>query len=231
MSTTNTNTDTAGDIERLSKSLEAARGDAKKAEARASDLRRSIASKLGLPDDANSEAILSRLDASPTETIVSERLAPVVKERDELKARLTEIETRYTDEKVEAALREAFAKSGASTAHLPDMLALARPLFALDPKTGAVRTKTDAPNTIPNADPASWMLTELRVKRPHYWPQSVGGGSTGSKGTPNPNGVPGDPSCFKPGSSNWNLTAQMRYAKTYGQEAANRAARLYGGGR
>jgi hypothetical protein len=230
MSTTNTNIDTAGDIERLSKSLEAARGDAKNAEARASELRRSIASKLGLPDDANSEAILARLDASPTETIVSERLAPVEKERDELKARLAEVETRYTDEKVESALREAFAKSGADVRNFPDMLALARPLFTLDPKTGAVRTKADAPNTLPNADPASWMLTELRVKRPHYWPMSIGGGAKGSSARDNPNGVPGDASCFRPGAT-FNLTGQMRYAKQYGEAAARKASQLFGGGR
>jgi hypothetical protein len=109
------------------------------------------------------------------------------------------------------------------------MLAHARSLFTVDEK-GNVRTKTDAPNTIPNADPGAWILTELRVKRPHWWPTSVGGGARGGSGAPAPQGLPGNPDCFKPGPT-WNFTQQMVYSKQFGAEAAARAARLFGGGR
>lgn len=225
-----TNNPTAADVERLTKSLEAARGDTKKAEAKASEFRKSIAARLGLAEDAAPDDVLARLGETDTERLISERLAPIVQERDEAKARAAEIESRWASEKIDAALVSAFEKSGARREHVEDYLLLARPLFTVDPKTGAVRTKADAPNTVPNCDPAAWIMGEYRVKRPHHFPLSVGGSAKGSRGNSEHPSVPGDTSAFKPGPT-WNLTGQGNYVKRYGVEAASRAARLYGGGR
>lgn len=71
---------------------------------------------------------------------------------------------------------------------------------------------------------------ELRTLRHNDWPLSIGGSAKGSSAKGNPNGVPGDPSCFRPGAS-FNLTGQMRYAKQYGEAAARKASQLFGGGR
>lgn len=152
----------------------------------------------------------------------------MAKERDEARSKAADVESRWASEKVDSALRSAFEKSGAAREHEEDFLLLARGLFEVDDK-GGVRTRKDA--TLPGMDPAGWIVAELRAKRPHYWPTSVGGGSRGG-GSISSAGA--DDSCFNPTSPNYNFTAQLAAEAKYGPEFADKARAKYrgrGGGR
>lgn len=176
-------------------------------------LRATLAKSVGLGEEADEAAILARI----TDT---------TKERDEAKARAADVESRWTGEKVDAALRDAFAKSGADPRNAEDFLALARPLFTVDAKTGAVVTKPDAPNTVPGANAEAWIVAELHSKRPHWWPLSQGAGARGAGFTPS---AGADDSCFDPRSPNYNFTAQLAAEAKYGPAFADRARQRFGG--
>lgn len=196
MSDTNPNTPT---VEELSAQLAA--------------LRSTLAKSVGLGEEADEAAILARI----TDT---------TKERDEAKARAADVESRWASEKVDSALRDAFAKSGADPRNAEDFLALARPLFGVDAKTGAVVTKADAPNTVPGQNAEAWIVSELRAKRSHWWPLSLGAGARGAGFTP---GAGADDSCFNPASPNYNFTAQLALEARHGAEFADKARAKYRG--
>lgn len=135
------------------------------------------------------------------------------------------MEARWAGEKVDAALREAFAKSGARDEHNEDFRNLAGALFHVDPKSGRVVTMPDAPNTVPGSEPLAWIHAELKSRRAFWWPGNVSGNARGGGIGANPHG---DDSCFRPGPT-WNLTAQFAYEGKYGSIAADTARRRYGG--
>lgn len=212
-------------VSRLEKALDAERNAHKSSKESARQFRATLAQGVGLGEDADAEAISARL--ADSETIISERTASIAKERDEALQRATEVESRWKGEKVDSALRAAFEQSGAGAQHLEDFLLLARGLFEVG-EDGSVRTRSDASDTLPGIDPSAWIHAELKARRSHYWPASVGGGARGAGGgTPGP---AGDTSCFKPGPT-WNLTAQFSYEARFGSKAADDARRRYGGGR
>ncbi|MCC6676407.1 MAG: hypothetical protein IT436_04625 [Phycisphaerales bacterium] len=157
------------------------------------------------------------------EKVIGERLAPVAKERDDARAKLADVESRWAGEKVDRSLSDSLSRSGMIADNAADALALARPLFALSDK-GEVVTKADAAGVIPGASPDQWIVAQLRTLRPHWWPKSVGGGATGGA---RPAGSAADDSCFKPGAT-WNLTAQAQFERRHGTRAAETAARRYG---
>ncbi|MBX3389213.1 MAG: hypothetical protein KF691_07120 [Phycisphaeraceae bacterium] len=171
------------------------------------EFRASVAKGFGLGDDADDAALLARL----TET---------TNERDSSRAEVSAM-------KVDSALREAFAKSGATMGHYEDFRNLAAEHFHLDPKTGKVVTKPDAPT--PNVDPATWCVVELRQRRPGWWPTSQGGGlSARGTGFSAARGPSDD--CFRPGPS-FNFTKQLAFEAQHGAAAADAARRKYGGAR
>ncbi len=222
MTTPNPNP-TAEDIAKLTSSLERSREENKTDRAKHGEFRKTVATRLGLAEDAAPDAILARLGETDAEKVIAERLTPVAKERDEAKARAADVESRWAGEKVDRSLTDALSRSGMIAANRDDALALARPLFALSDK-GEVVTKADAAGVIPGASPDQWIVAQLRAMRPHWWERSVGGGATGgSRGAASV----GDDSCFKPGAT-WNLTAQAQFERRYGTRAADSAARRYG---
>jgi hypothetical protein len=176
-------------------------------------LRATLAKSLGLGEDADEAAILARV-------------ADTTKEAEEAKARAADVESRWASEKVDSALRDAFAKSGADAHNAEDFLALARPLFTVDAKTGAVVTKTDAPNTVPGQNAEAWIVSELRAKRSHWWPKSQGAGARGGGALPSGGA---DDSCFDPSSPNYNFTKQLAAEAKYGAEFADKARARYRG--
>lgn len=182
--------------------------------ARLTAIRSGIAKGLGLAEDATDEALLARA-------------AEVAKERDDSRAEAAKVKGERDADKVDTALRDAFAKSGADPRNAEDFLALARPLFTVDAKTGAVVTKSDAPNTVPGANPEAWIVAELRTKREHWWPKSIGGGARGAGFLPSGGA---DDSCFDPRSPNYNFTAQLAAEARFGPAFADRARQRYGRG-
>lgn len=199
MSDTNPNTPT---VEELSAQVAALR-----------EFRASIAKGFGLGDDAEDAAILSRI----TDT---------TKERDESRAEAAKLKGEREAERIDAALRDAFAKSGADPRNAEDFLSLARPLFGVDAKTGAVVTKADAANTIPGASAEAWIVAELHAKRPHWWPTSIGAGARGAGFAAN---RAADDSCFNPASPAYSFTKQLELEARHGPEFADKARAKYRG--
>lgn len=173
--------------------------------ARLNAIRAGIAKGLGLAEDATDEALLARAEE-------------VAKERDRSRSEVSTM-------KIDSALREAFEKSGATGGHYEDFRNLAAEHFHVDPKTGKVVAKPDAPS--PGVDPAAWCVLELRQRRPAWWPLSQGanargGGYNAARGP--------DDSCFRPGPD-FNFTKQLAFEQTHGAAAADAARKRYGGGR
>lgn len=44
-----------------------------------------------------------------------------------------------------------------------------------------VVTRDDAADTLPGVEPAAWIVGQLRARRPHNWPTSIGGGASGGR--------------------------------------------------
>lgn len=220
MSDTNPNTD----VEKLTKALEAERAEHKATKEAARGFRARVASGFGLGEDTDDETITARM--GDTEKTIADRTAALTKERDDANARAADVESRWAGEKVETALRMAFERSGAKPEHAEDFLLLARGLFGVNEK-GEVRTRKDAKDTIPDVDATTWIHSELKARRAHYFPGNVSGNARGGGTGTNPMG---NTDCFKPGRT-WNLTRQFEYEAKYGPTAADAARRRYGGGR
>lgn len=163
-------------------------------------------------------------ESTVTDEVLLARAGEVAKERDEARSKAADVESRWASEKVETALRSAFEKSGAGREHEEDFLLLARGLFEADEK--GVRTRKDAPNTVPGVNAEAWIVAELRVKRSHWWPLSQGAGARGAGFIPS---AGADDSCFDPRSPNYNFTAQLAAEAKYGPAFADRARQRFGG--
>lgn len=174
-------------------------------------IRSGFAKHLGLEDSATDEAMLARA-------------AELVAERDASRAETSALKSSVDAAKVDTALREAFAKSGATRGHYEDFHNLAASQFHVDPKTGKVVSKPDA--STPNVDPDTWCVAELRQRRPAWWELSTGSGSRGG-GFIAGHGV--DDSCFDPRSPKFNFTAQCAAEVKYGAAFADAARAKYRG--
>jgi len=173
-------------------------------------IRSGFAKHLGLESSATDEAMLARA-------------AELVKERDDSRSEVSALKSSVDAAKVDTALREAFVKSGAN-AHYEDFHNLAAQHFHVDPKTGKVVSKPDAPT--PNVDPDTYCVAELRQRRPMWFPLSLGGGARGG-GFVAGHGV--DDSMYDPGSHKYNFTAQLAHEAKYGPAAADAARAKYRG--
>lgn len=170
-------------------------------------IRSGFAKSLGLEDSATDEAMLARA-------------AELVKERDDSRAQATAMT-------IDAALRDAFAKSGATMGHYEDFHNLAASQFHVDPASGKVISKPDA--STPNVDPATWCVVELRQRRSGWFPLSQGGGVSSRGAGLDLHRGPSD-ECFRPGPT-FNFTKQLAFEHAHGAAAADAARRRYGGGR
>lgn len=130
---------------------------------------------------------------------IKSRLAPLERERDGLKSKLTEAEgalgeykTRENERVIGDAIRGATGKTkGFNPAAMEDALLLGSRALSLD-EDGRVVTKD-------GLDAETW-LSDIQQKKPHWWLGSVGGGASGGNGgnaEPNPYTHDG-----------WNLTQQ-----------------------
>jgi hypothetical protein len=132
------------------------------------------------------------------------KLAPVERQLNEAKTALSErdaliqtYQTRETTRTIHDAVREAAAKTKMVPSAVEDMLMYAERVFAVG-EDGKVTVKEGA-GTTEGVTPDVW-LTEMQVKRPHWWPMSAGGGANGGgvgAGADNPFTYEG-----------WNMTKQ-----------------------
>lgn len=136
----------------------------------------------------------------------------VTKERDALQGNIR-------GRTIRDAVIDAAAKSKVIPAALEDVAMLAGAHLQVD-DDGKVRTNEKAPMGAGMS--ANDWLTELQPQRPHWWPESEGGGSRGS-------GAPRAGGGRNPWSADaWNVTAQGAYEKEHGKEAAEKMAKAAG---
>lgn len=134
------------------------------------------------------------------------------KERDGLKTTLTE-------SSIERAIREAAINSKLISTAIDDAVAQGVRVFEVA-EDGVVITK-DGVGVTPGIRAADW-LKDMQEKRPHWWPQSVGGGAGANRGGPtnradNPWSAEG-----------WNMTKQGAVVRAQGMDKANAMAALVG---
>ena len=155
------------------------------------------------------QAAKGKLDENQIEEIVGKRLnskiAPIERERDQLKVQLTEREHTIQQYEARERQRTIFDKvreAGVSAKILPeameDALLLAERVFEVA-EDGRVVTR-DNVGVTPGIEASVW-LTEMQSKRPHWWGPSSGGGARGSSGAGGGNANPWS-------AEHWNLTEQ-----------------------
>lgn len=93
--------------------------------------------------------------------------------------------------------------------------------FALErQEDGTFITKSGIPGVTPGIDPKG-LLKEMQKQRPHWWPQSNGGGAGGGIG-----GINGDKNPWS--AEHWNLTEQGKVIREHGMTKGEELARLAG---
>jgi hypothetical protein len=163
--------------------------------------------------------------AAIVEGRIKQKLAPVERERDQLKAQLTTATEEITGFKakdkqraIHDKVREAAATAKVLPSALEDALMLAERVFDVD-ENGNVAVKDQVGYT-PGIAPDVW-FTEIQSKREHWWEPSVGGGARGGKGS---NGTGSNPWS----AAHWNLTEQGRIVREQGAEKAGQLAKSAG---
>lgn len=161
----------------------------------------------------------AKIDAL-VETRIKSRLAPVERERDQLKGQVVELggkveqfETQSKTRSVHDAVRTEATKLGIIPSALDDALMLAERALGVS-EEGTVVVKENSGFT-EGLDVGTW-LTEVREKRAHWWPASEGGGAHGGN---NNNGGGVNP--FS--NAGWNMTEQGRIYKENPAKAENMA--------
>lgn len=101
------------------------------------------------------------------------------KELEAVQAQAGELSGRIKRSTVEGELSKAAAALKTRSEALPDVL-LHRDVFELDEDGKTVRTRENVGVT-PGLSPADW-LADMKSTRPHWWPESVGGGANGGDG-------------------------------------------------
>lgn len=179
---------------------------------------------------ATVEAGNGNKDPAATDKLVEQRvkrqLAPIERERDQLKTKVSELEaangqlsTTIKQGKIESALRAEAQKQGVLPTAVDDILLYGERVFDVD-DAGKITVK-DGVGFTPGLGPDLW-LKDIQQKRPHWWPASQGGGANGGNGG-------GRDSGDNPWSAKgWSLTAQGQYVKQHGMEKAGQMAKLAG---
>jgi hypothetical protein len=164
---------------------------------------------------------------------IKTKLAPVERERDQLRAQIQErdgiidgFKTKERTRTIHDSVRDAISKQqGFQPTALEDALEVAGRMFEVD-EDGKVVTK-DEVGVTPGIDAVVW-LTEMQNKRPHWWGTTSGGGSRGNNGN---NGTTTGNNPFT--REHWNMTEQGKLVKTNrarAEQLARSAGTTIGGG-
>lgn len=175
------------------------------------------------------EASVGKIDDEKVNQLVEARLktklGPVERERDQWKEKATGYETeigsykqRENSRKIQDALLTAKSKSKFRDEAFDDIMLNGERMLQID-ESGNVITR-DAVGVTPGVAVDVW-LTEMQPKRPHWWPESKGGGATGGGAG---NGFGSNP--FS--ADNWNLSEQGKVVREQGIEKATALAQSAG---
>lgn len=139
--------------------------------------------------------------------------AEAAKERDDMKSTIKH-------SSVERAIRDAAVQLKMVPTAIDD--AVMTGLSMLDiADDGAIVTK-DVKGVTPGIGPMDW-LKDMQDKRPHWWPQSVGGGAQGGRGAGSGSRAENPFS-----AEGWNMTKQGNLVRTLGLDKANAIAAQVG---
>lgn len=168
-----------------------------------------------------------KLDESKIQEMVEQRLgqktAPLERQLKETNTTLEELQnensqlknTLVSRDRNDAVRAVATEMKVLSTA-IPDVEMIAGAYLERDETTGEFIVKADAKGVTPGADVKQFMK-EMQKQRPHWWPQSQGGGAGGGKGF-------GDSDENPWSAKGWSLTKQGQYVKEHGMAEAQKAA-------
>ncbi len=226
---------TQGDIDRLDNALRKERGDHKETktklqvwgELKYDEVQGKLDrfGELEIAASGNKEEMDSKLNEM-TEARVASRLAPVERENGQLKTRLTEIEQKNKElmaDKAVKCIRDAVCvaamESKVITEALPDVLLLANAVFEVADDE-IILTRENRYGITPGLS-AEVFLQEMQDKRPHWWPNSIGGGARGSR---DGKGFANNPWS----KEHWNMTEQGKIVTEHGDERADQMAKSAG---
>jgi hypothetical protein len=131
---------------------------------------------------------------------------------------ITTFQAREKQRAIHDAVRKARIAAKVIDSAEEDALLLAERMFEVD-EDGRVTTK-EGVGVTPGVEPDVW-FTEMQSKRQHWWPESVGGGARGGKGS---NGHSTNPWSAK----SWNVTSQMAFVREHGEDKAGQMAAMAG---
>lgn len=138
----------------------------------------------------------------------------LTRERDEFKVQAEQSQAEIKTGKIKDAVRAQLVADKVLDTAQEDALMYAERDFDVD-EDGNILTKSTG------LTPKDW-LTDLKAKRPHWWPASEGAGSGGGGRGPGGGGA-------NPWSkAGWNLTSQGQYIQANGEEAGKRMAEAAG---
>lgn len=103
---------------------------------------------------------------------------------------------------------------------VPDVEMVAANYLERDETTGQFIVKADAQGVTPGSD-IKGFLKDMQKIRPHWWPQSQGGGAGGGAGFSNVDDNPWS-------EKGWSITKQGAYVKEHGMAKAQEAAKAVG---
>jgi hypothetical protein len=166
----------------------------------------------------NEESIQKRIDAA-----LARKLGPVERERDELRGKLGEEQSRVkelsgtiTRGRIEAEVLRAARAAKVVPEAIDDVLFRAERVFELS-DDGKVSTR-DQVGVTAGLEPQAW-LSEISTKTPHWYGMTVGGGAKGSSGNGSISGVQNPWS-----GQGWNITNQAKFIREHGADKAKQMA-------
>jgi len=133
-----------------------------------------------------------------------------------------ELQRTITTGQVERTIRDAAVQAKVLAPAVSDVVMRGSRLFELT-DDGRVITK-DGMGVTPGLTPQEWLKDEID-KSPHWWPASVGGGSSGSSGSRGGTYAGANNPWSKEG---WNMTKQGELIKKLGMDKAAEVAALVG---
>lgn len=139
-------------------------------------------------------------------------------ERDQWQTRAEAAETTLVTRDRNDGVRTAALEMKVHSTALPD-IEMAAGMFFEQKEDGSFMTKNDIPGVTPGLDFKAW-LKEMQTSRPHWWPESEGGGAGGGAG----NQFSENPWSL----NNWNLTKQGQILREKGAEVAARMQKAAG---
>lgn len=187
-----------------------------------------VVAKLDEYDELKARADGSGKDEEKLEKLVEARLrsklAPLERERDQLKQKAEELgktneqyQQKDKQRTIHDHIRTAATAAKVRNEAMEDALFLGERVFDVN-EEGRVVTR-DGVGVTPGLTPDVW-LSEIKSNRPHWWPDSRGagaGGGDGAGGGANPWG-----------KDTWNLTEQGQYFKQHGREKSEQMAKSAG---